>query len=90
MERETRSESVQVGPQGRVVIPAALRREWGLQAGESLVASLENGVLVFERPAQVMARVKRRFAQARRDPSVVDELLAERRQEAERENRDVP
>lgn len=75
-----------VGPQGRVVIPAELRRAWKLESGEVLLARLENDRLVLERPAQVIERVKQRFAHLRGGPSMADELIAERRREAARDN----
>ncbi|MHB8325228.1 MAG: AbrB/MazE/SpoVT family DNA-binding domain-containing protein [Candidatus Dormibacteria bacterium] len=39
---------VRVGPQGRVVIPAAIRRELGLESGEPLLVCVENGRVVLE------------------------------------------
>lgn len=76
---------VQVGPQGRMVIPAALRRAWRIESGQILIARLEGERLVFEKPAQVAERVKRRFAALRGQPSMADALIAERRAEALRE-----
>jgi AbrB family looped-hinge helix DNA binding protein len=74
-----------VGPQGRIVIPARLRRAWGIEKGSVLLARLEEDQLVLEKPSQVLERVKRRFAALQNQPSLADELIAERRVAAERE-----
>lgn len=73
---------VQVGPQGRVVIPAALRQTWRIQPGETLLARLEDNRLILEKRAQIAARVQGRFAALAGQPSLADELIAERRREA--------
>jgi hypothetical protein len=67
------------------VIPASLRRAWPIESGQVLIARLEGDRLVFEKPAQVLQRVKGRFAALRGQPSLADELVAERRAEARRE-----
>lgn len=77
---------LQVGPQGRVVIPASLRRSWQVATGEVLIARLEDDRLILEKPAQIMRRVKSRFASLRGQPSLADELIAERHREAYGEN----
>jgi bifunctional DNA-binding transcriptional regulator/antitoxin component of YhaV-PrlF toxin-antitoxin module len=74
-----------VGPQGRLVIPARLRQAWGIERGTVLLAHLEEDRLVLEKPAQVLQRIKRRFAALQDQPSLADELIADRRVEAERE-----
>ena len=74
-----------VGPQGRVVIPANLRRAWQLTTGEVLMAHLENDRLILEKPAQIAQRAKTRYAGLLGQPSLVDELIAERRRAAELE-----
>jgi AbrB family looped-hinge helix DNA binding protein len=87
MSNELQGVTIHVGPQGRVVIPAEIRRAWNLETGDVLVARLGDDVLVLERPAQVVERIRQRFAHLRGRPSLVDELIADRRREAERENR---
>jgi bifunctional DNA-binding transcriptional regulator/antitoxin component of YhaV-PrlF toxin-antitoxin module len=76
---------LRIGPQGRIVLPAALRHAWGVDAGTMLVARLEDERLVLEKPAQVVQRVKARFAVLRGHPSLADELIADRRVEANQE-----
>jgi len=53
--------------------------------GETLVARVDDGRLVLETREHILARVRSWFAQVPRDVSLVDELIAERREEARRE-----
>ena len=77
---------IRVGRQGRLVIPANLRLAMGLEAGETLVARVEEDRLVLERPRAALARLQRAFREAVPDGvSLADELVAERRAEAGRE-----
>jgi AbrB family looped-hinge helix DNA binding protein len=78
---------VTVGPQGRLVVPAPLRRRLGIEAGDVLVARAQDDRLVLERRDAILARVRGRLAAVPDDVSMVDELIAERREEAEREGR---
>jgi len=78
---------VTVGPQGRLVVPAALRRRLGIEAGDVLIASAQQDRLVFEPRDAVLARVRRRLAVVPAEVSMVDELIAERRDEAKRDHR---
>jgi len=61
---------VQVGPKGRVVIPAALRKALNLRAGDSLV---------HERRETIEKRLWEVFSKIPKEVSLVDELIAERR-----------
>jgi len=68
------------------VIPAELRRELGLEPGETLIARVEDRRLVLERGGEILARLRSELRDAKRPgTSAVDELLAERRREARRE-----
>ena len=73
---------VRLGEQGRLVIPAALRKSLGFQPGYKLIARLEDGRLVLEKQETVQRRLKARFSHLRKDTSLADELIAERREEA--------
>jgi AbrB family looped-hinge helix DNA binding protein len=77
---------VKVGPQGRVVIPARMREELGIGAGERLVARIDEGRVVLEKRENVLRRVRGRFSGVPKEASLVDELIAERREEARRES----
>jgi hypothetical protein len=54
--------------------------------GENLLAYLENDRLIMEKPAHIAQRAKGRFAALRGQPSLADELIAERRREALQEH----
>lgn len=79
---------VRVGPQGRIVVPAPLRRRLGIQAGDVLLARAEDQQLVLERREAVLARVRALFAHVPSDVDLADELISERRAEAARETAD--
>jgi AbrB family looped-hinge helix DNA binding protein len=83
-----RAIEVTVGPQGRLVVPAPLRRRLGIEAGDVLVARAEDDRLVLERRDAVLARLRTRFLVVPAEVSMVDELIAERRVDAKRERRD--
>ena len=85
MNELSKSVEVHLGCQGRLVIPAALRRLLGFEEGDTLVAREEAGRLVLEKQATIKQRLKARFAQVPSDRSLVDELIAERREAANRE-----
>jgi AbrB family looped-hinge helix DNA binding protein len=82
---------VSVNDQGRVTIPAQLRRELGFEPGVRLVAYAEGGRLVLEDRRHLLARIQdevaRGGAAAGIEGSAAEGLIAERRAEAERENR---
>jgi AbrB family looped-hinge helix DNA binding protein len=75
----------QMGAQGRLVIPAELRRALNLKPGDRLIARQEGDSLVLERREAIEQRLYARFAQIPKDVSLVDELIAERREAARRE-----
>ena len=71
---------------GRIVIPAAIREQLGVRAGDSLYLDVETGVLRIETYPARIRRIQRELAPYRR-PGILasDELIAERREEARRE-----
>lgn len=72
-----------------MVIPVEVRHELHLEPGDTLVVRVEGDRLVLERPSAALARLQRAFEQAvPADVSLVDELLAERKAEAERDEPD--
>jgi AbrB family looped-hinge helix DNA binding protein len=78
---------VRLGPQGRIVVPAELRRELGLEEGSELAIRSDGRRLILEPRAEVLRRLRRRFA-AVGDVSLVDELAAAREDEARREDQE--
>lgn len=85
MSELSKSVEVHLGRQGRLVIPAALRRLLGFEEGDKLVAREEAGRLVLEKPEAIKQKLKARFAQIPKNRSLVDELIAERREAAKQE-----
>jgi AbrB family looped-hinge helix DNA binding protein len=79
---------LRLGPDGRVVIPAAFREALGLSEGDTLIASIVGGELHF---LTIPAAVRKAQAIVREflpeGVSLVDELLEDRRREVEREQR---
>jgi AbrB family looped-hinge helix DNA binding protein len=76
--------TVILGGQGRLVVPAEIRKELGLQPGDELVLHTEEGRIVLERRSDAVARLRGLYS----TPSTrgaVDELLAERRRAARHE-----
>lgn len=78
--------TITLGRQGRIVIPAATRRRLGIDAGDELNLIEENGHVVLETRAAAAARAQGMSKHLATDVSVVDELIAERREEARRED----
>ena len=71
---------------GRIVIPAEMRRQLGIEIGEDVNLSLENGSVNISTSKNALLRLQK-LAQtvAKHNVSVVDELIADRRREAENE-----
>jgi AbrB family looped-hinge helix DNA binding protein len=86
MNEPSKSVAVHLGHQGRLVIPAALRRSLGFEPGDALIAREEDGRLVLEKAETIKLRLKARFSKVPKHRSLVDELIAERLEEAKRED----
>jgi len=76
---------VQLGAQGRLVIPAALRKALNLEPGDRMVARKEGESLILERREAIESRLWKMFSGLPKQTSLVDEILSERRAEARRE-----
>lgn len=77
---------VRVSEGGRVVVPAELRQRYGIQVGDTVIwRDGEHGPTLLSRSAGI--RRAQAIAAPFRKPgvSVVDELIRERRADAERE-----
>lgn len=85
MDKLLKSVEVHLGRQGRLVIPAALRRSLELEEGDKLIAREEGGRLVLEKQNTIKQRLKNRFTKVPTDRSLADELIAERREAAKEE-----
>lgn len=84
------SHRVRIGPGGRVVIPARFRKALGVDIGDDMVMELKDDELRLRsrRAAikRVQAMVRKYIPDEKR--SLADELIAERREEAAREERE--
>jgi AbrB family looped-hinge helix DNA binding protein len=74
---------VRVGRQGRLVVPAELRRELGVEPDDVLVAWIDDGRLVLQRREDIERELWATFEGV--EGSMADELVAERRREVARE-----
>ena len=77
---------------GQIVLPPDLRRDAGIEDGDSLVIELApNGGLTMKTYAQVVREVQSEFRSMAKsvDRNLVDELLADRRADAVRENTEI-
>jgi AbrB family looped-hinge helix DNA binding protein len=71
---------------GRIVIPAKIRKSMGLKPGDVVVMSLEDGVLHIETQLARIRRIQEEFKKFATPGTLAsDELIAERREEARRE-----
>lgn len=83
------SSDVTVNRDGRVLIPKQVRQELGLDAGATLVLSVEDGRVILESRDQLIARIRREVTDAWQgdtDQSAADELISQRRAEAAAED----
>ena len=83
MKRETR---IRVDESGRVLVPAVFRKTLGINRGDVVVLRIEDDELRISTLKQRIARAQRLVRQhVKPGTSVVDELIAERREAARRE-----
>lgn len=73
---------IRVGPGGRLVIPSQFRKELGIQEGDSLIATLENGELRVLTLAQAVRRAQQTVRSFSNDESLVEALIRKRENEA--------
>lgn len=77
---------LKVGPDGRILIPADLRRAAGIEPGGTVFVNLEDGEIRVSTWSSRLDRIRRIAAKYKKPgQSVVDEFIAEKRAEAARE-----
>lgn len=76
---------VQLGAQGRIVVPAPLRKAMGLKPGDRLIARTDGNRLILEPEAVIKQRLQARFSAVPDQANLVEELIEERRHEARAE-----
>lgn len=80
------AETVKISKGGRIVIPAAFRKQMGLHTGDDVVLELEDGCLRLSTRADGLKRAQAIVREyVKTDSSIVDALIAERHAEAARE-----
>ena len=78
---------VELGDRGRLVLPAEIRRRLKLRQGDELLVTVEgDGSLRLASASQVVRETRGLYRGRTGKHSLVDELIAERREEARREN----
>lgn len=83
---QTEHFSLRLGERGRLVLPARLRRRLDLQPGDRLIVRVdEEGDLRLTSARALARRFNGIFRHLAPGRSLVDELIAERREEARRE-----
>ena len=82
--------SVELGDRGRIVIPAEVRRRLGLKEGDKIALTVEpDGEIRLLSFREVARRARGMFAHIAPGRSLVDELIAERREEARMEEEEA-
>lgn len=80
------SDTVQLDKAGRIVLPAKYRKLLGLQPGDSLAIRLIDDQLYLQTVSSALERAQRLMREKNpTNRSIVDELIAERRSEANSE-----
>lgn len=70
-----------INESGRVVIPAPLRQEYGIQAGDELIFRRGDGEIVFRTPRMALKRIQAMVQSYTKGESMVEELFKMRRED---------
>ena len=76
---------LKLGQNGRIIIPADVRRNLDFKAGDELLITIDDKRLILETEAALLARLYRAAGSPPEGELVSDTLLRERRDEAARE-----
>jgi AbrB family looped-hinge helix DNA binding protein len=91
MERHDMTETVVLGESGRIVLPAAIRKEFGLNAGDRLSVFSGDGEIRIMSRKMALESIRAGIIETRGTmKGLLDEFLAERREEAVRESAESP
>lgn len=80
------AQRVKIVDGGKLVIPAVMRRELGLSTGDTVLVDVEDGELRVRSVSRALERARailRKYVPE--GVSIADELITDRRREAERE-----
>jgi AbrB family looped-hinge helix DNA binding protein len=80
------TETVVLGESGRIVLPAAIRKELGLKVGDRLTVSSDRGAIRILSRKMALESIRAGIIRHRGSLNgILDEFLAERHEEAARE-----
>jgi AbrB family looped-hinge helix DNA binding protein len=80
------TETVVLGESGRIVLPAAIRKEMGLKAGDRLTVSSDRGAIRILSRKMALESIRAGIIKQRGSlDGILDEFLAEKHEEAARE-----
>lgn len=83
------TETVIIGESGRIVLPASIRKEFGIRPGERLTVTSENGEIKILSRKMALEQIRAGIIEKRGSlKGILDEFIAERRAEAARETRE--
>jgi len=77
------AETVVLGESGRIVLPAAIRKQLGLKVGDRLTVTSEGGAIRILSRKMALESIRAGIVKQRGSlTGILDEFLAERREEA--------
>jgi AbrB family looped-hinge helix DNA binding protein len=80
------TETVVLGESGRIVLPAAIRKEYGLEPGERLTVTSQGGEIRIMSRKMALESIRSGIIKKRGSlKGILDEFLAEKHEEAQRE-----
>jgi AbrB family looped-hinge helix DNA binding protein len=80
------TETVMLGESGRIVLPASIRKEFGLEPGERLTVISDKGEIKILSRKMALKNLRASIIAKRGSLSgILDEFIADRREEAHRE-----
>jgi AbrB family looped-hinge helix DNA binding protein len=80
------TETVVLGESGRIVLPAAIRKEYGLEPGERLTVTSQGGEIRIMSRKMALESIRAGIIKKRGSlKGILDEFLAEKHEEARRE-----
>jgi AbrB family looped-hinge helix DNA binding protein len=86
MEWQIMTETVTLGESGRIVLPAAIRNEFGLKAGDRLTVAINGNKIEILSMDMALNEIRASIIEKRGSlEGLLDEFLEERHEEARRE-----
>ncbi len=82
MEASENPELLELDPNGRIIIPAALRRALNIKSGDKLVAWVKEGQLIIRSRAELLRELRAKFRRNPGEESLTRTLRRARNREA--------